>query len=175
MIAPSSGPNPSLSGDKLPASTGKNVGMVEYRTSAHAVLDIKCHFVWITKYRYKILRGRVAERARDLLRQICQARETVIIPGAVALDHIHICWYRRRRTWHRPIGAVPQGPSEPDSTGLSRYSSTYSQSGDAGCWRNQLVCPGRVRRRTPAHRLDEFPPAIPQSGGSHQSLSPLYR
>ena len=27
---------------------------------------------WITKYRYKILRGRVAERGRDLLRQICQ-------------------------------------------------------------------------------------------------------
>jgi hypothetical protein len=31
------------------------------------VFDIKYHFVWITKYRYKILRGRVAERVRDLL------------------------------------------------------------------------------------------------------------
>lgn len=64
--------------------------MVEYRTSAHAVFDIKYHFVWITKYRYKILRGRVAERARDLLRQICQAREVVIIRGAVSPDHIHM-------------------------------------------------------------------------------------
>ena len=42
--------------------------MVEYRRSAHAVFDIKYHLVWITKYRYKILRGRVAERARDLVR-----------------------------------------------------------------------------------------------------------
>ena len=64
--------------------------MVEYRTSAHAVFDIKYHFVWITKYRYKILRGRVAERARDLLRQICQARGVVIIRGAVSPDHIHM-------------------------------------------------------------------------------------
>jgi putative transposase len=32
----------------------------------------------------------VAERARDLLRQICQAREVVIIRGAVSPDHIHI-------------------------------------------------------------------------------------
>ena len=64
--------------------------MVEYRTSAHAVFDIKYHVVWITKYRYKILRGRVAERARDLLRQICQARDVVIIRGAVAPDHIHM-------------------------------------------------------------------------------------
>lgn len=64
--------------------------MVEYRTSAHAVFDIKYHFVWITKYRYKILRGRIAERARDLLRQICQARGVVIIRGAVSPDHIHM-------------------------------------------------------------------------------------
>ena len=64
--------------------------MAEYRTSAHAVFDIKYHVVWITKYRYKILRGRVAERARDLLRQICQARDVVIIRGAVAPDHIHM-------------------------------------------------------------------------------------
>jgi putative transposase len=64
--------------------------MSEYRTSAHAVFDIKYHVVWITKYRYKILRGRVAERARDLLRQICQAREVVIIRGAVSPNHIHM-------------------------------------------------------------------------------------
>jgi putative transposase len=64
--------------------------MVEYRTSAHAVFDIKYHFVWITKYRYKILRGRIAERGRDLLRQICQARGVVIIRGAVSPDHIHM-------------------------------------------------------------------------------------
>ena len=64
--------------------------MAEYRTSAHAVFDIKYHLVWITKYRYKILRGRVAERARDLLRQICQAREVVIMRGAVSPDHIHM-------------------------------------------------------------------------------------
>ena len=64
--------------------------MAEYRHSAHAVWDIKYHLVWITKYRYKVLRGEVAERARDLIRQICQAREVVIIRGAVSPDHIHM-------------------------------------------------------------------------------------
>ena len=74
--------------------------MAEYRTSAHAVFDIKYHVVWITKYRYKILRGRVAERARDLLRQICQSREVVMVRDAVSSDHIHmlVC---ARRIWHR--------------------------------------------------------------------------
>ena len=56
--------------------------MGAYRTSAHAVFDIESHIVCITKYRYKILRGRVAERARDLLRQIRRSREVVIVRGA---------------------------------------------------------------------------------------------
>jgi putative transposase len=64
--------------------------MPESRRSAHAVFDIKYHLVWIVKYRYKILRGRLAERARDLIRQTCEARGVVIIRGAVSPDHIHM-------------------------------------------------------------------------------------
>ena len=64
--------------------------MAEYRRSAHAVFDIKYHVVWITKYRYKVLKGRVAERARDLIRQVCEARDVTIVRGAVSPDHIHM-------------------------------------------------------------------------------------
>ena len=64
--------------------------MGEYHQSAHAVWDIKYHLVWITKYRYKVLVGDVGERARDLLRQICAAREVRVIRGAVSPDHIHM-------------------------------------------------------------------------------------
>jgi putative transposase len=64
--------------------------MTEYRTGAHAVYDIKYHLIWITKDRYRVLRGRVAERARDLIRQICQSRDIVIVRGAVSPDHIHL-------------------------------------------------------------------------------------
>jgi Transposase IS200 like len=64
--------------------------MAECRHSGQAVCDLKYHFVWITKYRYKILRGEVAERARDLIRQMCHAREVVIVRGSVSLDHIQM-------------------------------------------------------------------------------------
>jgi putative transposase len=64
--------------------------MAEYRHSGHAVFDLKYHVVWCTKYRYKIVRGRIAERARDLIRQICEARDVVIVRGAVSPDHIHL-------------------------------------------------------------------------------------
>jgi Transposase IS200 like len=85
--------------------------MGEYRISAHAVFDIKYHIVWITKYRCKILRGRVAERARDLLRQICQSREVVIVRGAVSPDHIHMlvsCMSTEHGAGE--TGAVSEGP-----------------------------------------------------------------
>lgn len=64
--------------------------MAEYRRSAHAVFDIKYHIVWIVKYRYKIMRGRIAERARDLVRQTCEARGVHIMRGAISPDHIHM-------------------------------------------------------------------------------------
>jgi putative transposase len=64
--------------------------MAEYRHSAHAVYDLKYHVVWITKYRYKVLRGRIAERARDLIRQTCEARGVAIVRGAVSPDHVHM-------------------------------------------------------------------------------------
>jgi len=64
--------------------------MIDYRHSAHAMYDIKYHVIWVTKYRYKVMRGRVAERARELIRQICQAREIVIVRGAISPDHIHM-------------------------------------------------------------------------------------
>ncbi len=64
--------------------------MAEYRKGAHTVYDIKYHFVWVTKYRYKVLSGEIAVRARDLIRQICVAKEIVIIKGHVGQDHVHL-------------------------------------------------------------------------------------
>ncbi len=64
--------------------------MGEYRHSAHATFDLKYHVIWIAKYRYKILRGRIAERARDLIREVCQTRDVVIIRRAISPDHIHM-------------------------------------------------------------------------------------
>ncbi len=64
--------------------------MAEYRNGSHTVYDIKYHFVWITKYRYKVLRGNVALKTRDLLKQGCDAKGLKIIKGSVGPDHVHM-------------------------------------------------------------------------------------
>lgn len=64
--------------------------MVEHRKGAHTVYSIQYHLVWVTKYRYPVLSGEVAERARELLRQTCMSREIKILKGHVAKDHVHM-------------------------------------------------------------------------------------
>ncbi len=60
------------------------------RNGSHTQYDIQYHLVWTTKYRYKILNGRVAERLRELIRQGCEARDITIIQGSIGREHVHI-------------------------------------------------------------------------------------
>ena len=61
-----------------------------YSKGPHTVYDIQYHLVWVTKYRYQVLTGEVALRARELIRQTCEARSITILSGHVSKDHIHL-------------------------------------------------------------------------------------
>lgn len=60
------------------------------RKGSHTQYDIQYHIVWITKYRYKILNGKIAYRLRELIRQGCEARNIQIIKGSISRDHVHM-------------------------------------------------------------------------------------
>lgn len=64
--------------------------MPEYRKGAHTVYDIQYHFVWVTKYRYPVLRADIGTRTRELIRQICMSRDITILKGHVSVDHVHV-------------------------------------------------------------------------------------
>ena len=64
--------------------------MGEYRRGAHTVFEIHLHLVWITKYRRAALKGEVATRTRDLIRDICGQHEVKILKGHVSKDHVHL-------------------------------------------------------------------------------------
>ena len=63
---------------------------MEYRKGSHSLYDLKYHVVFCTKYRFKVLLGDVAERARELVRQICSANDIRIESGSMSPDHIHL-------------------------------------------------------------------------------------
>ena len=64
--------------------------MQEYITGPHTKYKLEYHFVWITKYRYQVLKGDVAKRLRELVRQTCSMFEIEIRRGVVSKDHVHI-------------------------------------------------------------------------------------
>ncbi len=48
------------------------------------------HLVWVTKYRYPVLRGDIQKRCRKLIIQICDAEDVRILKGVVSKDHVHM-------------------------------------------------------------------------------------
>ena len=64
--------------------------MRAYRVNSHSKYDLKVHLIWIPKYRKRVLVGNVAERTRDILRQVAMEHEIQVISGKVAVDHVHM-------------------------------------------------------------------------------------
>ena len=64
--------------------------MSRYRKSSHVVFQFHHHFVFITKYRKPVLRGDIAYRLRDLIREICTSYDIHIVQGHVRPDHVHL-------------------------------------------------------------------------------------
>ena len=63
---------------------------MSYRKTSHTVYSMKCHIVWITKYRKPVLKGEIAKRLRELVRQTCATLDVYIESGHVATDHVHL-------------------------------------------------------------------------------------
>jgi putative transposase len=60
------------------------------RHGSHTLTRLTVHLVWVTKYRYHVLKGDVQKRCRELLIQICNAHDVTILKGAVSKDHVHM-------------------------------------------------------------------------------------
>ena len=60
------------------------------RHSSHSVTRLTVHVVWVTKYRYHVLKGDIQKRCRSLLVQICDAEDVRILKGVISKDHVHM-------------------------------------------------------------------------------------
>ena len=61
------------------AQDTRSSAAVQLQPAPLTVFKIEYHFVWVTKYRYKVLRGDVGQRVRELVRQTCEAFEIRIL------------------------------------------------------------------------------------------------
>lgn len=61
---------------------------MEYRKGSHGVYDLKYHVVFCTKYR--VLTGQVADRTREIIREICAVNYIDIASSSMSPDHMHL-------------------------------------------------------------------------------------
>ena len=60
------------------------------KKGSHTKYSLEYHIVWTTKYRYKVIEGKIAERLREILRQSCNKRGITIIRGSIGKEHVHM-------------------------------------------------------------------------------------
>tara|TARA_R110002167_G_scaffold210649_3_gene414989 strand:+ start:54132 stop:54377 length:246 start_codon:yes stop_codon:yes gene_type:complete len=64
--------------------------MKAQRRMGHTESWLTAHIVWVTKYRYHVLKGDIQVRCRDLIKQICDSEDIRILKGVISKDHVHI-------------------------------------------------------------------------------------
>ena len=64
--------------------------MAKYRKLTHVVYQCDYHIVWVTKYRYRVLKGLVKEQIERDIRTLSEWKDVEIKELSVQADHIHI-------------------------------------------------------------------------------------
>lgn len=64
--------------------------MSQNRHESHSITRLTAHLVWVTKYRYPVLKGDLQKRCRELLIQICDSEDVKVVKGVVSKDHVHM-------------------------------------------------------------------------------------
>ena len=64
--------------------------MARQRRGSHTVTRMSVHIVFVTKYRYKVLKGDIQKRCREVIKQGCETLEIEILKGVVSNDHVHL-------------------------------------------------------------------------------------
>ncbi len=60
------------------------------RRTSHSVYDTSYHLVWCPKYRKEVFeREEVRERAKQMVREICEAYDIEILEMEMMEEHIH--------------------------------------------------------------------------------------
>ena len=64
--------------------------MSRFRKLSQTVWHCQYHIVWTPKYRFKILKGEVAEEVEECVRTFCSQQKCEIIELNVRVDHVHL-------------------------------------------------------------------------------------
>jgi putative transposase len=62
----------------------------DFRTGRHCVFKLHAHLVFVTKYRYEVLKGHMFPTLKTLFEKVCRDFETELIEFNGEEDHVHL-------------------------------------------------------------------------------------
>ena len=60
------------------------------KSTAQARYDLRYHFVWIPRYRKRVLQGEVGKSIEGIIRYCCQVHDWEVYELAVEENHVHL-------------------------------------------------------------------------------------
>ena|SRR3989338_11035823 len=60
------------------------------KSTANATYDIQYHFVWIPKYRKRVLSNNIKVRLEQLIQECSEVNSFEILELSIQLDHVHL-------------------------------------------------------------------------------------
>jgi len=63
--------------------------MSRFRKLSHTIWHCHYHIVWVPKYRYRILTGRVSEEVGRCIHAFTEHQKGEVVELNVQLDHVH--------------------------------------------------------------------------------------
>ena len=64
--------------------------MIRYKKLSHVIYYHVYHIVWVPKYRFRVLEGRVKEFVDENIRMLCEWKKIEILEMNIQKDHVHI-------------------------------------------------------------------------------------
>jgi len=61
-----------------------------FKKLSHAIWHCKYHFVWVPKYRYRVLKGEVAKEVYNCIQLFSGQKGCEVIELNVQVDHVHL-------------------------------------------------------------------------------------
>ena len=67
--------------------------MSRFRKASHVLWHCHYHLIWTPKYRYRVLKGKVAAEVKRCILLFCDKRGVVVDTLSIQPDHIHLLVY----------------------------------------------------------------------------------
>ena len=64
--------------------------MSRFRKLSHTIWHCQYHIIWVPKYRFRVLQGRIAEEVEEAVRGFVERMGAEVLELSVQVDHVHL-------------------------------------------------------------------------------------